>query len=153
MALSDAEHAELRALERRARALRAKKNAEARERGREVKRQVRQSIDRSQEGQRKPRAREPGFLAYLRRQRCCVGPAGCSGPVQAAHIRFSDFKVGRVNPGKGQKSDDRWATPLCATHHAEQHARGNERAWWEEKRVDPNEVSQRHHATYTGGVE
>lgn len=99
-------------------------------------------------GQRQPRQLDKGYLAFLRRQPCCVGPAGCSGPVQAAHIRFSDFKAGRINPGKGQKSDDRWATSLCAGHHAEQHARGDERAWWDEKGVDPTEESARLYAAY-----
>lgn len=150
MPLTPDERNELHRIERQARALRAKKNEEAKARGREQKRQVRKAIDRAQAGQRKPRVHDKGFLAFLRRQPCCVGPRGCSGPVQAAHIRFSDFKVGRVNPGGARKSDDRWANPLCEAHHAAQHARGDERAWWNEQGLDPNENSQRLYAAYLG---
>ena len=32
------------------------------------------------------RVRDNGFLAFLRRQPCAVGPVGCAGPVEAAHI-------------------------------------------------------------------
>lgn len=136
--------AEVRKLEQPAKlATKAARKAEAKRR--------RAAVTGKVPGQRKPRVHDKGFLAFLRRQPCCVGPVGCSGPVQAAHIRFSDFKVGRVNPGGGRKSDDRWANPLCEAHHAEQHARGDERAWWEEKRLDPNENSQRLYAAYQAG--
>jgi hypothetical protein len=74
--------------------------------------------------------RDNAYLAYLRRQPCqALGEH--SGPIQAAHLRYADLAVGRSNPGLSRKSDDRWATSLCAGHHAEQHAHGNERQWWE----------------------
>lgn len=97
------------------------------------------------------RVRDNAYLAYLRRQPCCVGHIlgdGCSGPTDPAHIRFSDFKAGRVNPGKSRKSDDRWALPLCRKHHDAQHAAGNERRWWSEVGLDPNFECQSRYAAF-----
>jgi hypothetical protein len=90
-------------------------------------------------GQRQPRKREPAFLAFLRRQPCCVGPLGCSGSVEAAHIRFG--RPGSGNAGMQRKPDDRDAVPLCRGHHRDgpdaQH-RTNERAWWAAHGIDPH---------------
>jgi len=96
------------------------------------------------------RERDNGFLAFLRRQPCCVGHVlgGCDGHVDAAHIRFGDAKAGRVNPGMSVKPSDRWATPLCRVHHTAQHGR-NERAWWQEVGLDPTEISRRLFAEYS----
>jgi len=90
------------------------------------------------------RVLEPAYLAFLRRQSCCVGPHlrdGCEGRTDPAHLRFSDAAAGRRNPGPGRKSDDRWCVPLCRKHHDAQHARGNERAWWASVGLDPNELA------------
>ena len=96
--------------------------------------------------QRQPRKREPGFLAFLRRTSCAVGPVGCSGPTQAAHLRFG--RPGAPT-GLGIKPDDQFATGLCAFHHAEQHAAGNERRWWASKGFDdPHAVAARLYAEY-----
>ena len=35
------------------------------------------------------------------------------------------------------KSSDRWAVALCAKHHREQHAAGNELFWWASYGKDP----------------
>lgn len=95
------------------------------------------------------RVREPGYLAFLRRQACTVAHlGGCEGHMDAAHLRFSDFKVGRTNPGKGLKSHDRWAVSLCRKHHTEQHMAGDERRWWAGTGLDPNEEADRLHAAY-----
>lgn len=102
------------------------------------------------------RVRDNLYLAYLRRQPCCAGPLmedPCDGRTDPAHIRFSDHKVGRQNPGVGRKSDDRWCLPLCRKHHEAQHAYGNERKWWEVVvRADPSELAARHYAAFQSGA-
>jgi len=41
-------------------------------------------------------------------------------------------------PGSGPtKSDGEFTVPLCAIHHAENHATGDERRWWEQHKIDP----------------
>jgi hypothetical protein len=37
----------------------------------------------------------------------------------------------------GLRSGDDYAVPLCATHHRQLHAHGDERTWWALKGVDP----------------
>jgi hypothetical protein len=37
----------------------------------------------------------------------------------------------------GLKSGDDFAVPLCAEHHRQLHAAGDERSWWAIKGVDP----------------
>lgn len=78
-------------------------------------------------GQRAPRKRDPGFLAYVRRQGCAVGPIGCDGPTQAAHIRTG--LPGEPPTGLQRKPDDSRCTPLCAGHHRQQHAMQEMRFW------------------------
>ena len=101
------------------------------------------------EGQRQPRQRDNGYLQALRRLPCCIG-WGCEGRVEAAHTRFSNPAVGRVNPGLQQKPHDRFANPLCAGHHRSQHA-ANERAWWSAWGIDPDAISARLYAAYQAG--
>lgn len=110
-------------------------------------------LARSQ-GQRQPRERDNGYLQFLRRQPCQIGPRigdPCEGPMDAMHLRFSDAAVGRVNPGKGRKSHDRWALSGCRKHHAQQHAFGDERRFWSEVvNADPNEISAALYRQYRG---
>jgi hypothetical protein len=93
------------------------------------------------------RVRDKVYLAHVRRKPCTVGPDGCEGAVEAAHLRFSDFAAGRINPGKSRKSDDCWALPLCQKHHREQHAT-SERRWWEGKGIDPNAAAMELRAAF-----
>lgn len=96
------------------------------------------------------RERNNAFMAFVRRHPCCV----CGGyPVDAAHTRFANLKVGRANPGMGKKPSDRFATPLCRTDHTAQHARGNEAAWWAEQGLDPDEISARLFSAFLAGSE
>jgi hypothetical protein len=77
------------------------------------------------------------YLAWVRRLPCAASAQGpCYGPVQAAHLRYSDAARGRVNPGLQQKPSDRLTTPLCASHHAMQHG-GAERLFWSLVGIDP----------------
>ena len=96
------------------------------------------------------RERNNAFLAFVRRHPCCA----CGGsPVDAAHTRFANLKVGRANPGMGKKPSDRFATPLCRADHTAQHMRGNEAAWWAEQGLDPDAISARLFAAFLAGSE
>ena len=93
------------------------------------------------------------YLAHVRRQPCRIAlhtgsAVACAGRIDPAHINYSDFAAGRLN-GKGVKSDDRWAVSLCRKHHDEQHARGNERAWWASYGLDGSEVARAQFAAFT----
>lgn len=107
------------------------------------------------EGQRKPRVREPGFLAYLRRQPCAVrAGGGCEGPIEAAHIRMA--RPGFGSTGMQRKPDDQYAVPLCRGHHRDgpdaQH-RISERVWWAARGLDPFVLAEGFHADYLAGFE
>lgn len=85
------------------------------------------------------RVREPLYLAFIRRQPCAAaGLGGCDGPVEAAHVRYSDR--GRINPGLQVKPSDEYTLPLCASHHRTgphaQHSM-NERAFYAMIGIDP----------------
>ena len=64
------------------------------------------------EGQRKERKRDNAYLAATRRCPCVIGLAhgGCEGRIDPAHLRFSDRRYNRINPGKGAKPSVRVAT-------------------------------------------
>lgn len=100
-------------------------------------------------GQRQPRQRDNGYLQALRRLPCCIG-WGCEGRVEAAHIRYSNPAVGRINPGMQQKPDDRFATPLCQGHHRSQHAT-KEAEWWRAWGLCPDGLSAMLYAAYQAG--
>ena len=93
-------------------------------------------------GQRRPRLKDPEYLAFIRRQPCCV--CGKPGPSQAAHVRAGYLEAGWRSTGLGEKPDDRRALPLCAFDHLDgpdaQH-RGGERAWWEARGLYPPELA------------
>ena len=88
--------------------------------------------------------REPAYLAFLRRQPCAVGPVGCSGPVEAAHVRAG-------STGMQRKPDDAKSVPLCRGHHRDgpdaQH-RSGEAVWWRRHGIDPFALAERLHAQF-----
>lgn len=94
---------------------------------------------------RKP-ARERGrqedaaHLALVRKLPCLI--TGERERVEAAHVRMSDAALGKRNAGIGAKPDDVWTVPLCARLHAEQHAEGNERWFWERNGINPLIIAQ-----------
>ena len=93
-----------------------------------------------------------GFLAFLRRQPCCVGPVGCAGHIEAAHVRFG--RPGERPTGMQRKPSDAGNTvPLCVAHHRRgrdaQHDSG-ERKWWEARRMDPHQISESLYKIYLG---
>lgn len=104
-------------------------------------------------GQRRPRVHDNGFLAFTRRLPCCVGPVGCEGAVEAAHIR-DGHQGGPI--GLGIKPDDCFVTPLCHAHHnggdkRAQHKRG-EAAWWRTHGLDPFAIAAGNFADYRKGA-
>jgi hypothetical protein len=96
------------------------------------------------------RFRDNTYLAWVRRLPCVAGlvQGGCSGPVEAAHLRFSDVNAGRINPGMGRKSGDDWTTPLCNGHHQHDQHLKNERAFWSGLDIDVNALCRALFAAY-----
>jgi hypothetical protein len=37
---------------------------------------------------------------------------------------------------------DEFTVPLCAIHHTENHGTGDERLWWQERKIDPLKVAE-----------
>lgn len=66
---------------------------------------------------RPPEKSCPAFLQWLRGRSCLAGGT-CAGRIEAAHIDYAPGK------GVGTKPADRYAVPLCAAHHGEQHQAG-----------------------------
>jgi hypothetical protein len=85
--------------------------------------------------QRQPRQRDEEYLNFIRSQPCCL--CGDDTTVQAAHLRVGSINDGKPYTGMAEKSSDIWALPLCSEHHHEQHAAGNELAWWKSYGIDP----------------
>lgn len=93
--------------------------------------------------QRQPRVKSPSHLAYIRKLPCLISKQTVS--VEAAHIRYSDARYDKSNPGIGSKSDDRWCVPLSSWWHRNapdsQHNVGDERAFWDAHGIDPCAVA------------
>lgn len=66
-------------------------------------------------------------------------------PAEAAHVRYASSQHNKPVTGLGRKPDDKWAVPLCPDCHrngqGSQHTRG-ERAFWEEKGIDPLGIAE-----------
>ena len=84
--------------------------------------------------QRRPREKSDGHLGFVRQLACII--CGDDTTTEAAHIRYSDSRVAKINSGLAQKPHDRFTLPLCGKHHKEQHQH-KEREWWEAKGIDP----------------
>lgn len=98
-----------------------------------------------------PRVQSENHLRFLRGLQCVV--CGNATSVEAAHIRYSDVSVGRMNPGT-HKSSDWWAVPLCSFCHRigsqsqHNHKRGPdspckhaEADYWRLKGIDVSKVA------------
>ncbi len=91
------------------------------------------------------RVKDNVFLAWTRRQPCAVGPVGCSGRIDPAHVR--SHRPGGRPTGMGRKPDDLGnVNPLCRAHHEAQHADANEMRWWASFGKHPH-ISAEIHAT------
>ena len=80
------------------------------------------------------RIRSKEHLRFVAQQPCLI--CGRS-PSHAHHVRFAQSK------GLGLKVSDEFTVPLCAIHHQQNHATGNERSWWQEHKIDPLAVAIR----------
>lgn len=88
---------------------------------------------------KRSRKHDEAHLAFIRQLPCLV----CEDPTstEAAHIRFSDARAAKVNPGVGQKAHDYWTVPLCGKCHRAQHDAGNEQKFWDSAMIDPIAVA------------
>ena len=85
--------------------------------------------------QKQPRMRDEKHLKFIRSLPCLVCQNNIS--TQACHIRMTDARFGKVNPGIAAKPDDKYTLPMCDVHHSAQHKAGNERTFWEGIGLDP----------------
>jgi hypothetical protein len=74
------------------------------------------------------RVRSKEHLRFVAGQPCLI----CGRtPAHAHHVRYAQPK------GIALKVSDKFTVPLCAIHHSENHATGDERRWWQERKIDP----------------
>ena len=87
------------------------------------------------------RVRSKEHLRFVAQQPCVI----CGRtPAQAHHIRYAQSR------GIALKVSDEFTVPLCAIHHRENHTTGDERRWWQERKIDPLVVAQELWETTTG---
>jgi hypothetical protein len=79
------------------------------------------------------RKRDKDHRAFVASKPCLV--CGRS-PADAHHLRFAQPRA------LGRKVSDEFTVPLCRIHHRKLHLCGDERAWWQEYKVEPVEVAQ-----------
>jgi DNA recombination protein Rad52 len=74
------------------------------------------------------RIRDKDHLRYVGSQPCLI----CGrAPSHAHHVRYAQSR------GLSLKVSDEFTVPLCAVHHHHIHTIGNEREWWQERKIDP----------------
>ena len=84
---------------------------------------------------KQPRQHDKKHLDFIRSLPCLICHDNTG--TEATHIRMSDARHNKVNPGVGAKPDDKYTLPLCNLHHREQHAIGDERKFWDGIGLDP----------------
>jgi DNA recombination protein Rad52 len=80
------------------------------------------------------RVRNKEHLRFVSSKSCLI--CGRS-PSHAHHIKFAQPRA------MGRKVSDEWVVPLCYIHHRALHERGDEKAWWEQNKIDPIEEAER----------
>ena len=91
------------------------------------------AIDKSVLALAEPRRiRDPEHLRFVASQTCLV--CGRS-PAEAHHLRFAQPRA------MSRKVSDEFTVPLCALHHRDLHARGDEEAWWQERKIEPLDIA------------
>lgn len=78
--------------------------------------------------------RLPSHLQWVRGHNCIAADGSCAGKIEAAHVRLGS------HAGMGQKPGDDKTVPLCAYHHAYQHAHG-EKTFWAIVGEDPHRIA------------
>jgi len=92
------------------------------------------SIDKSQLPIAEPkRLRDKAHLKFVASQPCLVCGRQPSDP---HHLRFAQPRA------LGLKVSDEFTVPLCRGHHRQLHQAGNEKAWWENLRINALEVAR-----------
>lgn len=100
------------------------------------------------------RERNNAFLAFVRRHPCAAAHlGGCSGPIEAAHIRYSCAAAGVRNPGLQARNHDRHANPLCRHHHQSDQHKRRERDFWSTVGIDAYQNAARLYARFLAGEE
>jgi hypothetical protein len=74
------------------------------------------------------RLRSKAHLQFVASKPCLICEAL---PCHAHHITFAQPR------GLSQKVSDEFTVPLCAVHHNELHALGNEASWWRGQGIEP----------------
>jgi hypothetical protein len=74
------------------------------------------------------RLRDSEHRKFVCRQACVMCGRTPSDP---HHLRFAQPRA------LASKVSDEFIVPLCRVHHRELHRRGDEEAWWRERRIDP----------------
>ncbi len=102
---------------------------------------VRRSLETSRDEvmrQRQPRDHDEAHLQFIRQCPCLI----CQNNIEteAAHVRFSDARAAKDNPGVSAKPSDLFTVPLCSACHRRQHSMG-ERQFWNNEGIDPIFVS------------
>ena len=90
---------------------------------------------------RSVRSERPGdsakHLSLVRQLPCCV--PGCGSGGDAHHL----LRVHDGAPkGTGRKNEDRWAVPVCRTHHDAAHAAGDDEAWFMSHGINARQVAE-----------
>ena len=79
------------------------------------------------------RQRDKEHLKFVASHPCLI----CGRrPADAHHLRFTQPRA------MGRKVSDEFTVPLCRTHHRDNHASGDEVAWWERRAIDPLATSR-----------
>jgi hypothetical protein len=85
--------------------------------------------------QREPRLKLPQHLDFISYLPCIC--CGDNTSTEAAHVSMTDHRIAKRYRGLGEKSHDYFTVPMCGKHHREQHAAGDERRFWEKRKIDP----------------
>lgn len=76
---------------------------------------------------------------FLQQVGVCIA-SGQSGPIEVAHIRYSDHVFGKDDAGMGLKSGHQWTVPLSTEMHRRQHEIG-EKVFWIRHGWDPTSAT------------
>jgi ERF superfamily len=96
------------------------------------KRAQRIPIEKLPVAKARPR-RDKRHLEYVASKPCLL----CGrAPSDAHHLRHAEPRA------LGRKVSDEFTVPLCRIHHRQLHDRGDERAWWEELKINPVSLAQ-----------
>ena len=87
---------------------------------------------------KRPAQKDADHLKWLHELPCIVTG---TRPVDAAHVNYADPAYGKRERGKSEKTDDKFAVPLCRVEHDRQHHMGDERVYWQSVGIDPLKVA------------